>query len=512
MEPVLYALPVFSPQLYVRNDGSMNSVDDLWDRRVAIPAPNDYAAILGRAALLDEGLDVESDCEMIYVHDVFSQDAVRESLELLRQGEVDGVLTHNFAIDLVRETVPEIDEQVRGLGEGPSMSYGVLALLYDLPESEAIALIDAALELSPDLLEALTPFTGMIDSAEPLAYPFVDSVEALGIDPWPAAVGASFDGQRGEEPKPPRATDLRVAVIPAAGAVAERNRFSTPVLKSLQRASAELDYELAVGETPDGGNMADTVQAMIDGGHTVIVAVGWPDIEPLWGLAQDHPEITFINFWGHYPQELPNLQSFAYRMEEAGLLAGALAGWATEHGHVAVVGGARVDAVERLVAGFERGLAVSCDGCTFDAPLAGTFDDEALGAEMGRNAVAKGADVVFNAAGGLGSAAIRAAAQEGAWVIGVDWDEYVTTFEQGQVPGAERLLGSVVLRVDRQAVQALTALARGEFTPGNVVSGVRDGGIEFVPGRDVAHPRQAELDAQLKELETMIRAGEVPGR
>ena len=69
--------------------------------------------------------------------------------------------------------------------------------------------------------------------------------------------------------------------------------------------------------------------------------------------------------------------------------------------------------------------------------------------------------MVFNAAGGLGSAAILAAAQEGAWVIGVDGNEFVTTFRGGRAPGADRLLASVVRRVDMQAYEAIVGLVRG---------------------------------------------------
>jgi hypothetical protein len=73
-------------------------------------------------------------------------------------------------------------------------------------------------------------------------------------------------------------------------------------------------------------------------------------------------------------------------------------------------------------------------------------------------------------------------------------------------------LGSVVLRVDRQALDAARELAGEAFEPGNVVSGVAEGTIEFIPAPAAAHPRRQELEAQMKELALLIRREEVQVR
>ena len=119
----------------------------------------------------------------------------------------------------------------------------------------------------------------------------------------------------------------------------------------------------------------------------------------------------------------------------------------------------------------------------------------------------EGADVVFSAAGPAGSAALLAAAQEGVWVIGVDTDEFTTTFEGGRAPNAQRLLGSIVMRVDKHAHKALASIAEGRFEPGSHSLGIAEEGVVLIPSPEAAHPRQDELNTYMKELVVAVREG-----
>ncbi len=63
------------------------------------------------------------------------------------------------------------------------------------------------------------------------------------------------------------------------------------------------------------------------------------------------------------------------------------------------------------------------------------------GGEAARSQIAEGADVIFGAGGQTGSGGIQAAARPACMVIGVDQDEYVTTFRRrlGGGRGQDRL-------------------------------------------------------------------------
>ncbi len=77
-----------------------------------------------------------------------------------------------------------------------------------------------------------------------------------------------------------------------------------------------------------------------------------------------------------------------------------------------------------------------------------SFTDPAKGASDAAQFIGEGADVIFGAGGPTGSGGVAAAAEAGVWAIGVDQDEYFTTFAGGTAPGAEFLASSAIKRVD----------------------------------------------------------------
>ena len=77
--------------------------------------------------------------------------------------------------------------------------------------------------------------------------------------------------------------------------------------------------------------------------------------------------------------------------------------------------------------------------------------------------IGEGADVIFGAGGQTGSGGIVAAAQQDIYVIGVDQDEYVTTFGEGETPGAEYIISSAMKRVDQGVYDMVAALAEGDM-------------------------------------------------
>jgi len=113
---------------------------------------------------------------------------------------------------------------------------------------------------------------------------------------------------------------------------------------------------------------------------------------------------------------------------------------------VAGVYGLDVPAVKRFRHGYEQGaLYINPDweiGVNILGRYHDSFDDTEAGIEAAQTFVDAGASVIFGAGGPLGSAAIRQAAAQGVYVIGVDKDEYYTTFGEGAVEGSEFLISS----------------------------------------------------------------------
>ncbi len=507
--PLLYSDPPVSGVLVVRADGPVKRLPDLRGRPVALISWDNWAGILVRWRTIEAGYHMDKESQVIYLAPAYDGTKAQEALELLLNGDVDAAVVSPRILEGLAETDPALAPKLVVIEESPPMSAGVLACRPDLGEEEMRALREAMVEISPEQLQALAPFPNLIGTDEPLADHFAQALMAIGIEPWRLIEGVPPEWVASPE-RPPGPAGLRAALVLDAGVDPERDSFAMPARRSLERSAEELGFEWMLGVTPEGGHSMETAVRLIEEGANVVVYVGVYETGKLPELAQARPEVRFVQFFGvRDGSDLPNLLTFGYRMEEAGFVAGALAGRASASKRAAVVGGMPVESVEQLVSGFERGLGHACPDCEMIVEFAGSFSDVELGQEMGHEMVRRGADVVFNAAGPLGSAALRAAAQDGAWVIGVDRDEYQTTFQDGRASGSERVLGSMVLRVEKPIRQVMADLVNGRFEPGYVVLGMTEGGIEVIPSPAVAHPDKTELKAYVEELVAAIREGRV---
>jgi basic membrane lipoprotein Med (substrate-binding protein (PBP1-ABC) superfamily)/ABC-type phosphate/phosphonate transport system substrate-binding protein len=519
LRPILTVPPVFYAELYVRGDGSVEDVDDLRGRPIALPSWDAWAGILGLGALRDEGLHAWDENPIIYAAPSFDLEMRTEPLHLLVRGEADAAIVGSDILGLAEEEMPGIGDKLEYLGESESMAWGLVAVMPELSEDQAWALHDALADVDPELVAALSPYGEVSSFDESLLESFARALSATGIQPWNLVEGVPPEKgpplkpppeqPPGAEDRPPKPRELRVAVVPAPGMQIDGNRLLTPLVRAIERTGEEYGFEVAIVGLPEDASPGEVANHHIDKGFNVIVAVAWPRPEEVLELAAGRPEATFVAFGMPPHDPLPNLSAFTYRMGEAGFLAGALAGKATENGVVGIVVGPRTNHVEQLLAGFERGVGHACPDCRIIVHDADTFGNIEAGYEIGGALVAEGADVVFNAAGGTGSAALRAAAEAGVWAIGVDWDEFETTFEGGRAPGADRLLGSVVIRADKHAHKTLAGLAEGRFEPGMHALGIVDEGVEFIRSPELAHPRQEELDQYVKGLFRAVREGEI---
>eukprot|EP00755_Sulcionema_specki_P002725 Sspe_Gene.119099::Locus_114129_Transcript_1_1_Confidence_1.000_Length_1284::g.119099::m.119099/K07335/bmpA, bmpB, tmpC; basic membrane protein A and related proteins len=182
-------------------------------------------------------------------------------------------------------------------------------------------------------------------------------------------------------------------------------------------------------------------------------------------LAPEYPDVKWSIPGAFYLVEMPNLQGIAVREDQLGFLAGMLAGGHTKTGRVAVLAGPQFPILQRFRNGFNMGVRRVCEACEVDGFYCQRFDNITEGIELGRLLVSRGADVLFGAAGLTGSSAIFDVAGP-TYVIGVDTDEWYTTFARDNGTKGQHLLGSAVARVDMGVRYSIEEGIRNEFKGG----------------------------------------------
>lgn len=255
-----------------------------------------------------------------------------------------------------------------------------------------------------------------------------------------------------EAPSVKPASDLKIGVVTDVGKVNDKNfnQFSyagavngavsigakTP---SVVVPTAPSDYE------PD-------LQAYVDQGYNIIVAVGFNLVAPTAKLAKANPDIWFIGVdhnpcidkkgdispdfsdcSGDLATLIPNYIAINYQEDQAGYLAGIVAASVSKSGIIGAVGGVAVcGPCVRYIQGFYLGAqsvnpAIKMKSAWVSASdFVKGFADQAGGTAYGEQFIKlnPGIDVVFQVAGLTGNGVIDAACAAGINAIGVDVDQY----------------------------------------------------------------------------------------
>ena len=243
-----------------------------------------------------------------------------------------------------------------------------------------------------------------------------------------------------------------------------------------------------VSEADYAANLATALEADPD----VLITVGFLLADATEEAAIANPDVNFIGidqFKDPYPD---NMVGVLFNEHEGGFMAGAFAAALSQSGVVGVVGGREdVPPVVKFVNGYSAGAkSVNPDIDVLEI-YNESFVDPAKGASDAAQFLGEGADVIFGAGGKTGSGAVQAAAEAGAWGIGVDQDEYFTTFSSGSAPGSEFLATSAVKRVDLSVLRNIGAVIDGSFAGGIYALTAENDGITYAPFHDADIPADA---------------------
>jgi len=182
----------------------------------------------------------------------------------------------------------------------------------------------------------------------------------------------------------------------------------------------------------------------------------------------------------------------------------------TETGTIGGVYGIDIPPVVKFRNGFEQGARYANPDINILGSYTDSFTDPARGADVAQALIGDGADVIFGAGGQTGSGGIQFATSEGVFAIGVDNDEYFSTFGGGESPGSEFLISSALKSVDVGAYDMLDALSAGNVMwPGGdiYILQASNGGVGFAPAHDADVPQ--EVTDEVNMVFEMLAAGEL---
>ncbi len=304
----------------------------------------------------------------------------------------------------------------------------------------------------------------------------------------------------------PAIAKMKVGLVTDVGKVDDRT-FNEFAYKGLIRAETDLQIETSFIETLQPTDYEKNIEQFVSEGYDAIVTVGFMLGDATKRMAEKHPQVKFIIVDFAYDPNIPNVLGLLFAEDQAGFLAGALAGMMTKENVIGFVGGKEIPPVIRYREGYLAGAKYVNPECEVLTVHIDSFSDPARGKTAALSQMEEGADVIFGCGGPTGSGAIMGAAQEGAWVLGVDQDEYLTTFKEGKVPGSDKLIGSAMKRVDNAVYNGIKQVVEGTFKGGIYVSNIDNEGIGLAPAHMADSAISADSKAKIKQIYDDLKAG-----
>jgi basic membrane protein A and related proteins len=305
------------------------------------------------------------------------------------------------------------------------------------------------------------------------------------------------------------ASTLKVGLVTDLGKVND-GTFNEFAHKGVLDAQAQYGFEYKFIETTAQADYEANINTLVTEDFNVIVTVGFLIADATKAAAAANPDITFIGIDQFYEPGTvtDNLVGLQFREDQAGFLAGAIAGMMTESGTIGIVAGVDIPPVKRFRNAYEIGAKYVRPDVNVLGVYVPTFIDPAQGASTAEQMIGEGADVIMGAGGPTGSGAIKAAAEDGVFVIGVDQDEYNTTFARGEAPGADKILSSALKRVDVAVAQTIDSVIKGTFKGNGIqLFDAASGGIGYAEFHDTDSLVPAGVKAKLEEIYQALADG-----
>jgi len=299
------------------------------------------------------------------------------------------------------------------------------------------------------------------------------------------------------------AEEFKPAVIYDMGGKFDKS-FNEGVYNGIKRFEDETGIKVMDFEVTNETQREQAMQRMAKHGATVILGVGFAQADAINKVASEHPDKKFAIIDVNWLDQ-PNLRQYAFKEQEGSYLVGMAAALASKTGKVGFVGGMDIPLIRAFACGYVQGVRKVNAGMEVLQNMTGTtpaaWNNPGKGAELAQSQIDRGADVIYQAAGGTGIGVIRAAADAGKFSIGVDSNQ------NHLAPGS--VLTSMLKRVDVAAYETMKDAMSGTFETGVRSLGLAEAGVGWALDEHNAKLISDDMKAQIEAASADIIAGKI---
>ena len=301
------------------------------------------------------------------------------------------------------------------------------------------------------------------------------------------------------ESKADGADKITVAMVSDVAGINDQS-YNQSAWEGLERAKKELGIEIKYLESKQDSDYATNVETLADEEVDLIIGVGSKLSDTIKEAAKNYPDQKFAIIDETYDEIPSNVKSVLFESEQASYLVGLIAGKMSETKNVGFIGGLDIPVINTFKYGYMAGVKAADANCEIQAQYANSFNDQAKGKAITNQMISKGADVVFTAAGDVGTGSMEAIKEANKYGIGVDRDQ------SDLAP--QNILTSAIKRVDVGMYETVKELVEGKFQGGTSTTyGLEQNGIGIADTTSNLVPQDV-LDFVNEKIEE-LKAGKI---
>jgi basic membrane protein A len=304
------------------------------------------------------------------------------------------------------------------------------------------------------------------------------------------------------------ASDIKVGLAYDIGGRGDQS-FNDAAAAGLDKAAEEFGIETNEAEAANGepeSAKEERLRALASAGFNPVIAVGFAYSGAVKKVAGELPDTQFAII-DDAAATGDNIANLLFAEEQGSFLVGAAAALKSKTDNIGFVGGVDVPLIHKFEAGYEAGakevnpdIKIQVKYLTQPPDFSG-FGDPAKGKTAAAGMYDKGADVVYQAAGGSGGGVFEAAKEAGAYAIGVDSDQYNTADPKVR----DVIITSMLKKVDVAVYDFISSVVDGNFTAGPITYDLEKDGV----GYSTSGGQIDDITSKLDEYKQQIIDGSI---
>lgn len=298
------------------------------------------------------------------------------------------------------------------------------------------------------------------------------------------------------------AADPKLGIVYDAGGKFDKS-FNQSAFEGSERFKKETGIKVIEAQASSDTQAEQVLRGLARKKLDLIAAVGFSQTQAVQKVAQEFPNVRFVLIDAIAKGN--NVNSVLFKEEEGSYLVGVAAALASKSKKIGFVGGMDIPLIRTFACGYAQGARATNPKIENFSNMVGTtaaaWNDPAKGGELARAQFDRGVDVVFAVAGGSGMGTLQTAKEKGKLAIGVDSNQNYLH------PGT--MLTSMVKRVDLAIYDSFMQMKNGQWKPGIVYKGLKEGGVDWALDKDNRKVVSPEIEKRVNEAKSNIINGKV---